>query len=368
MVTPAEVVGMDQKALDNVKALFQQQLDQGLHPGAAMAVYRHGKLVLDLHGGVADPDTGKPVDKDTLFVIFSCTKALAAFCWHIMWSRGMIELGHWLPEYWPEFAKNGKEDVEVRHILTHMGGFPDTPPELTPEKMADWGAAVTAIENAKLRYRPGEVISYHSLNFGWVIGEVVRRVDGRPISLFLKEEITGPLGMDDFYLGLPPDQEDRVAKLRWMVEEEKPPLVDIFNRPEIHQAVIPAANGISTARDLARFYAMLSMGGTLDGVDLVRPGIVKGFAVLQEEGEDVGNDRQVKLGLGVALDDPAMGRHRGDERYGATYGHGGLGSSIAWVEPDKRLAVAIITNGVRDRDSNQERLAALSNAVKDACP
>jgi|KNS7250_AmetaT_FD_contig_61_727209_length_2477_multi_3_in_0_out_0_1 CubicO group peptidase (beta-lactamase class C family) len=367
MVTSAQEVQMDQKGLDNVKALFNKQIDQGLHPGAAMAVYRHGKLVLDLYGGIANSETNKKVDKDTLFVIFSCTKALAAFCSHIMWSRGMIELGHWMYEYWPEFANNGKEDVEVRHILTHTGGFPDTPPELTPDKMTDWDAAVRAMENAKPKYKPGEVISYHSLNFGWVIGEVIRRIDGRPISQFLKEEITQPLGMNDFYLGLPADQENRVAKMDWMVEEEKPELVELFNRPEFHQAVIPAANGISTARDLARFYAMLSMGGTLDGVDIVRPGIVRGMAVLQEEGDDIGNDRYVKLGLGFALDDPAMGQHRGDERYGVTFGHGGLGSSIAWVEPDERLAVAIITNGVRDRASNTKRLAELSDAVKQAC-
>lgn len=367
MITPVETVGMDPKGLDRVKALFQEQLDQGLHPGAAMAAYRNGKLVLDLYGGLADREAKKPVSQDTLFVIFSSTKPLAAFCWHLLWARGQLEMGDWIADHWPEFAKNGKDRVTVRHILTHTAGFPETPPELTPDKMTNWEASVQAMENATLSYEPGKVIAYHSLNFGWVVGEVVRRVDGRPISRFLQEEVTGPLGMKDFYLGLPPEQEPRVAKLYAMEDCDSSDTVDLFNRSEAHQAVIPAANGISTARDLARFYAMLSMGGSLDGTEIVRPGVIKSFAALQEEGEDRTNGREIKLGLGFAIDDPGMGTQRGSGRYNHSIGHGGLGSSIGWVDLGSRLAVAIITNGVRGDESNTQRMIALSEAVRDAC-
>ena len=367
MVVAPESVGISAKGLEEVKALFHEQIEQGLHPGAAMAVYRHGKLALDIYGGMADTEAGKPVAEDTLFVIFSSTKPLVAFCWHILWERGQLEMGDWIGDRWPEFRRGGKEGVTVKHILTHTGGFPDTPPELTPDKLADWDACVEAVAKAPLRFQPGEAIAYHSLNFGWVVGEMVRRVDGRPISQFLKEEVTGPLGMNDFYLGLPASEEGRVAKL--YVTEEIPTLevVDVFNRPWAHQAVIPAGNGICTARDLARFYAMLGMAGTLDGVDVIRSGVIRSVAAVQEEGEDALSGDAVKLGLGFAVDDYRMGTQRSSGRYNHSIGHSGFGSSIGWVDLEERLAVAIITNGVRGEESNAERLRALSEAVRDAC-
>ena len=216
-------------------------------------------------------------------------------------------MGDWIGDRWPAFREGGKEDVTVKHILTHTGGFPETPPELTPEKMVDWDACVAAVAKAPLRFRPGEAIAYHSLNFGWVVGEVLRLVDGRPISQFLREEVTDPLGMKDFYLGLPPSEEHRVAKLYVREEIETPELVGIFNTPAAHQAVIPAGNGISTARDLARFYAMLSMAGTLDGVEVIRPGVIKSAAAVQEKGEDALSGQDVKAGAGLRRGRPANG-------------------------------------------------------------
>ena len=242
MVVSPESVGMNSQGLERVKALFREQIEQGLHPGAAMAVYRHGQLVLDLYGGMADVESGKPVTEDTLFVIFSSTKPIAAFCWLILWERGQLEMGDWVGDRWPAFREGGKEDVTVRHILTHTGGFPETPPELTPEKMVDWDACVAAVAKAPLRFRPGEAIAYHSLNFGWVVGEVLRLVDGRPISQFLREEVTDPLGMKDFYLGLPPSEEGRVAKLYVTEKIETPEMVDLFNasRRRIRLSFLPA--------------------------------------------------------------------------------------------------------------------------------
>ena len=367
MVTQAENVEMDSTGLERVKSLFHEQLNQGTHPGSAMAVYHHGKLVLDLYGGLANVESNRPVTKDTLFVIFSCTKAISAFCWHLLRERGQIELGHWIADYWPEFAKNGKEHVTSRHILTHTAGFPDTPKELTGDKIANWLAAVNAMEDAKLTHQPGNTIAYHSLNFGWVLGEIVRRVDGRPINKFLRDEVTTPLGINDLFLGLPPNLEPRVAKAYPMENYEAPEKVEFFNTHQAHQAVIPAANGISTARDLARFFAMLSLGGKLDGAELIRPGVIREISALQEQGKDRNSGRHVKLGLGVAIDDPSMGTPRGSGRYRHSFGHSGLGSCIAWANLESQLAVAIVTNGVRDDASNTLRLSALSDAVWDAC-
>ena len=207
------------------------------------------------------------------------------------------------------------------------------------------------------------------MNFGWVVGEVLRLVDGRPISQFLREEVTEPLGMKDFYLGLPPSEEHRVAKLYVTEKIETPEVVASLQRiPAAHQAVIPAGNGISTARDLARFYAMLGMAGTLDGVEVIRS-----WGYQERRSRSGGGEgralRPIRQSWGWASQWTTRGwaHRRSSGRYNHSIGHSGFGSSIGWLDLDKRLAVAIITNGVRGEESNGERLTALSEAVRDAC-
>ncbi len=354
--------------LSELKTLFQEQLDSGLHPGASMAVYHRGKLVLDIYGGIADIPTATPVNSDTMFVTFSCTKAISAFAWHILWERGQLELGHFLQEYWPEFGANGKETINFRHILTHTAGFPQTPATLNYTNVLDWDKVTKAMEEAKPIYKPGETIAYHSWNMGFVIGEIVRRIDGRVISRFLQDEVFDPIGINDFHIGLPPEKEARVATVYGMEGFSDSKKLEFFNTSKAHQAIIPASNGISTARDLARFYGMLSMGGSLDGVDIMRPGAIKGAAVQQLEGLDKAADypRWVKLGLGWAIDDPSMGSPSGEGRFDHSVGHGGLGSCVGWMDINHKLGVAILTNGVREPESNAKRLGALSDAIK-AC-
>ena len=146
MVVAANSVQMDHQALGRVEALFQEQIDQELHPGAALAVYRYGQPVLDIQGGLADQATGKPVSPDTMFVLFSSTKPLAAACLYILLERGKFDWDDLVSKYWPGFGQNGKETVTIRHILNHQGGFPDTPHEITLEKWSDWDAVVHALE------------------------------------------------------------------------------------------------------------------------------------------------------------------------------------------------------------------------------
>ena len=146
---------MDPKALEGVRELFQDQIARGLHPGANLAVYRHGNLVLDLVGGQANEETGKPVTRDTMFVLFSSTKPLAASCLYILWERGKFQWDDLVSKYWPGFGQNGKETVTIRHILNHQGGFPDTPPEITLEQWSDWDAIVQALEQTRPSTNPG---------------------------------------------------------------------------------------------------------------------------------------------------------------------------------------------------------------------
>ncbi len=374
MVTTSGGTQMNAEALRATEELFFKQIDNKLHPGAALAVYRHGELVLDLYGGVADTESGAPVVEDTMFVFYSCTKPLAAFGPYLLWERGKLDWDDPVAKYWPEFAKNGKDAVTVRHVMTHQAGFPTTPAELTWDKWQDWDAVVQALENVSLEYQPGSVLSYHPMNFGWMCGELVRRIDGRPFNEFIKEELTAPLGMNDTYVGLPPSLEGRVSKVHAMEDADAamrspianlPDLVSIWNRPEVHQAVIPAACGIGTARDLARFYAMMQGGGILDGVRLLKPETVAEVTKLQVEGADPANGSYNRLSLGMALADPRAGLSRTTNIH--TFGHAGAGTSVGWADPDSGLAVAIITNGFRPDGTNNARLAAFSQSVRSAC-
>lgn len=365
MVVAADTVQMDPKGLDRVEALFQEQIQQGIHPGSALAVYRHGKPVLDLFGGEADADAGLPVSSDTMFILYSSTKPLAAACIHILWERGQLGWDDPVAEYWPGFAKKGKGDVTIRHVLTHRGGFPETPPELTWDKWQDWDKVVQAMEEIKPDYPAGKVLAYHPRNFGWVIGELVARIDGRPFRQFLREEVTGRLDMKDTYVGLPAELESRVSKEHTTDDCDHPFQVSMYNKPEVHQAVHPAGGGIATARDIARFYAMMEGGGSLDGVKIFAPETVAEVTSLQVEGMDLTNERRTKRSLGFSLGDPRMGSSVTEDV--RTFGHGGAGTSVGWADPDSGLAMAYITNGYREDGSNYPRLAAMSQAVRDAC-
>jgi len=329
MVVAADTVQMDPKSLDRVEDLFQEQIQQGIHPGSALAVYRHGKPVLDLFGGEADADAGLPVSSDTMFILYSSTKPLAAACIHILWERGQLGWDDPVAEYWPGFAKKGKGDVTIRHVLTHQG------------------------------------VAYHPRNFGWVIGELVARIDGRPFRQFLREEVTGRLDMNDTYVGLPAELEGRVSKEHTTDDCDHPFQVSMYNKPEVHQAVHPAGGGIATARDIARFYAMMEGGGSLDGVKIFAPETVAEVTSLQVEGMDLTNERRTKRSLGFSLGDPRMGSSVTEDV--RTFGHGGAGTSVGWADPDSGLAMAYITNGYREDGSNLPRLAAMSQAVRDAC-
>ena len=364
MVVAAECAQMDPRGLNLVEALFNQQIETGGHPGAALAVYRHSKPVLDLFGGLADRETGRPVTSDTIFVLYSSTKAVTAACLHILWERGKFQWDDTVASHWPAFAQKGKEAVTIRHVMTHQSGFPDTPSHLTWERWHDWDAAVNAMEQIPLDYQPGRVIAYHARNFGWVLGELVRRIDGRPIDRFIREEITGPLKIEEFHLGIDPTMEERVSKLHAMEDCDRTSQVTIYNRPEVHTAVQPAGGGIATARGLARFYAMMAGGGTLDGVTTMKPDTVVEVTKPQAEGLDHILDRNVMRSLGLSLGDPRSATP-GNESI-RTFGHAGAGTSIGWANPDSGLALAYITNGFRAEATNTPRLAEISQLVIDA--
>ena len=365
-LTEPDAVSMDSQKLREIEELFKNQINMGLHPGAGLAVYRYGMLVLDLNGGLADSDSAKPVSEETMFVLFSSTKPIAASCLYILKDRGKLAWDDPVIKHWPKFGQHGKEAVTIRHILTHQGGFPETPKDLPWADWADWDKVVRAMEDAKPTYLAGEVLAYHPINFGWVIAELVRRIDGRPFNEFLAQELTGPLGMNDTYVGLPEDLEDRVSTIHLREDDADPNgYAAIFDRPEVHLCVVPGAGGIASAQGLARFYSMMERGGTLDGVTVLRPETVKEVTRLEVEGIDASLGQFARRSLGLALQDERMGSP-GDKPNNA-FGHGGAGTSVGWADPDSGLAVGYITNGFRGNDANIPRLTAISQAIRDAC-
>ena len=362
-LTTPDAVSMDSQKLEQLKQLFHQQISDGLHPGAGLAVYRYGNLVLDIHGGTANTEA---VTAETMFVLMSSTKPLTAACLYILKDRGQIAWDDTVATYWPEFAQNGKETVTIRHILTHRGGFPQTPESLPWSDWPDWGKVTRAMEQAATIYTPGETLAYHPINYGWVIAELVRRVDGRSFDRFIAEELTAPLGMSNTYVGLPPGLEDRVSPMHKMEDDADPSGYSAtFSEPVVLRSIVPGANGVATAGDLARFYAMMERKGSLDGTEVIRPETVEEAVELQVEGVDQSLGLFAQRSLGLALADERMGKSTGDPL--KTFGHGGAGTSIGWADFDSGLAVGYITNGFRGSVTNNARLADISQAVRDAC-
>jgi CubicO group peptidase (beta-lactamase class C family) len=361
---------IDTRALTEVARLFRDQLSPlRLFPGAALAVYHRGHLVLDLVGGYADTLCGEQVQQQTLFPLFSGTKPLGAVALWQQIERGRLGLDEPVAAHWPAFGQNGKDRVLIRHVLSHRGGFPTTPPELTPDRWGDWDAAMRAIEAMPLDHAPGTVSAYHFLTQHWVCAELVRRLDGRAYRDYLRHEITGPLGLDDTYVGLPVEFEDRVAKLHATdgTDDWGLGVLKMMSGLRLHRFVIPGGSGVATARDMARFYAAIASGGALDGARILRPETVERMLTIEVDGEmDPTFDVPVRRGLGFelgGLTDPR--RHwPGATCTMRTFWHGGFGSSVCWGDRDLGLAMAFMTNGVRRDEAGATARRDLSDAVR----
>jgi len=356
---------------DIVQIVLDELVSSGVELGLQVAAFVNGELVVDCWAGVADEATGRLVDGDTLFTSWSTTKGFVATCVHLLAERGRIAYDTPIAHYWPEFAAAGKEAVTVRQALSHTAGVPQMPDGVTPEMLTNWDAMVAAIAGHELLWEPGTKFGYHAFTFGWILGELVQRVDGRPIAQFAREELCAPLGIDDFFLGISDSEEPRVAPLESALppspedlpEIERqiaPPEVttaEVFNRPDVRRAVIPGAGGIMTARAVARHYAMLAGGGMLHGVWLLSPERVDEIRTPQTEHLlDLFGAKDV-MGLGYKLGGnaaegraPAMGEP-------GTFGHAGHGGSLGFADPARGLAFGLTKNRLRAWDDPTQSTA-----------
>lgn len=340
--------------------IFQTAVDEAIQAGEVgiqFAVYKDEELVVDVWGGVADQATGRKVDRQTLFNVFSVTKAITATAVHIQAERGLVSYDAPIARYWPEFAAHGKDTTTVRDGLSHRTGIPAMPAGVTPEQMADYDSMVNALANLEPVFEPGTTNAYHSYTWGWINSVVVERTDPqqRPFRQFVHEEIAQPLGIEDLWMGLPPEDEPRVAHMynseisiadQSTARGRSMPLQvagtqDVFGRSIVRQAVIPGAGGIYNAISSARFFALLANEGQLDGVRLLSPERVRGCLEPRPDTDklDVGRGTITRVSNGgFWLEAPGV------VGSGRILSHPGLGGSIGWADLDNRLAVAMCHN------------------------
>jgi CubicO group peptidase (beta-lactamase class C family) len=358
-----------------VQALLDDLVASDVERGLQVAAYRDGHLIVDAWAGVADLSTGRGVDGETLFTVFSSTKGVTTTVIHLLAERGQLDYDDPIATNWPEFAAHGKGQITLRHVLTHTAGIPQLPPDVA---LTDWAGMCRAVADLTPLWEPGTQPAYHGFTFGWILGEVARRADGRPIERIVAEDICQPLGSTSLFLGILDDVGERVATLEndpSIANAPDPPadslfaraLPDLkssdatFNRPAIRRAVIPAAGGIMNARSLARHYAAL-IGEGVEGVRLLPEERVVQATALQTDDTDLVTGLPSPKALGYALGRPTSAM---SERVSA-FGHRGYGGSIGFADPEYGLAFALTKNRLAASAPGEGTAEAVAAAVRRA--
>ncbi|HEX3786259.1 MAG TPA: serine hydrolase domain-containing protein [Pseudonocardiaceae bacterium] len=324
---------------------------------AQLCVLRRGKVVLDRAIGC---------QPDDLFWIFSASKPFVALLVHLLAERGKLALDDPVAEYWPKFGQRGKESITIRQVLRHRAGLPVARSRIRDAlAMTNWDRSTRAIERAHPSRPAGDVPAYHWLSYGFILGEVVRRVTGTPVEEFLRTEFLDPLGLADTSLGLPADRWSRHVPIHGHGRAGRISQV-YLNRRATRQAVIPAAGISTTARDLAQFYETLRRGGELDDVRVLAADTVEEARKPSSDGEsDALLHKPIRWAQGFQLGSPgrpgAMGQYSSPE----TFGHNGSNCCIGWVDPGRQLVVTYLTDQLMAHGA--AHLRAVSDAIINAC-
>ena len=351
----ADIQGSYDDLFTAVPTALAGLLDDG-DAGGSVAVFVDGEPVVDVWGGFADADRTMPWQRDTITGVYSVTKTMTALCALILADRGQLDVEAPVGRYWPEFAVAGKEKVLVRHLLGHTAGLPDWDGPVG--ELYDWPAATARLAALAPQWEPGTDAGYHSLTQGFLVGEVVRRVTGRTVGDFFAQDVAGPLGAD-FRIGLPAEHDYRVAPMVPPPSRDEdyaasapgggaPPAVGTAvrvrdgNSVAWRRAQIPAASGFGNARSVALVQSVMACGGAVRGLRLLSQAGCDRAREEQFNGVDRRLGMSVRWGLGYGL-------------FGSGLGWGGWGGSIVMVEPGDRMAVAYVTNQMREpADDNRE--------------
>ncbi|MET8280693.1 serine hydrolase domain-containing protein [Micromonospora sp. NPDC005174] len=381
MATQPQIHGDVDERYGRVADAFRDNFTSGGEVGAAVALYVRGRKVVDLYGGLADTRTGRPWTAHTPAVVFSCTKGILAICAYLLAQQGRLDLDAPVTRYWPEFGQHGKADIPVRWLLTHQAGLPALDRPLTLAEVLAWDPVIAAIEAQTPLWQPGTAHSYHSMTYGWLVGEVIRRVTGQLPGAYLRDSVAGPLGLRT-WLGLPAAERDSVA---WDLASppDADPFVDAvaergitmggayafpadadglvsFNDPVIQAAGIPGAGAVSTAEGLARLYAacVSDVGGgpLLTGASVDDAVVVRARGQQRHGPPDTGQ----RWGTGFLLhSEPA--RPLLGER---SFGHDGAGGNLAFADAYHEVGFGYVVNQMYG--AGDERANRLTAAVR-AC-
>ena len=354
-------------AFSEVREEFERSFAERGEVGASVCVIVDGEEVVDLWGGVADLSTGAAWEQDTVGLVFSCTKGATALCAHLLVERGELDLFAPVSRYWDEFGAAGKATLPVHMLLSHQAGLPAIR-EPIPANGCDWDAVVALLAAQAPFWEPGTRHGYHGITFGWLVGEVIRRVSGRSPGTFFRDEVADPLGLD-FWIGLPENVEPRVSPTRpfqpigdfrpsafhtaAMTEPESAAGLMMLNSGRYlqpaewdsrvaHASEMPSVNGITNARGLARMYRPLSLGG--DG--LVEPATLTAMAAVRSAGFDTSIREQTRFSLGFmkGVDARRAGGTATMLLSEAAFGHPGAGGSLGFADPSARLSFGYSMN------------------------
>jgi len=378
----ADLHGSVAPGFERVRAAFARNFDEHGEVGGAVCVVLDGRRVVDLWGGSADPLTGEPWLSDTLALVFSTTKGITAACIAMLVERGELEVDAPVARYWPEFAAAGKQDVTLRMVLSHRVGLPAIDGDFTLEEVLGHDAVCAAIAAQAPAWPPGSKHGYHVRSYGWMLGEIVRRVTGETLGAFIAREIAKPLGVD-FFLGLPEEQEVRVAPIIAPPKETDPKAIALreqfmgpdtllgralsgpsnlfeygpmWNTRALHAAEMPSSNGICSARGLARTYAALV--GEVDGVRLLSRESVARACEVQSEGSDAVILVPMRFGLGFSLP-PSLPPACPE----SCFGHAGAGGSLGFADSRRRLGFGYVMNQMKLGLVGDARASGLTEAL-----
>ncbi|MFI5837682.1 serine hydrolase domain-containing protein [Micromonospora sp. NPDC051300] len=348
-----------------VRAAIDELVSAGREAGVQVAAYLDGAPIVQEQAGLADTGAGRPMTADTPVHAVSTGKGLTATVVHVLAEQGRLDVDRPLADVWPEFARHGKDRITLRHVLTHTAGLPALPADVTRADLTDWTRMCKLLADATPLWAPGERLAYHAWTWGWLVGEVVRRVTGRSVSRVLAEDVAGPLGVErELFLAVPEAELPRLARLEdaglsalmtWAganlphFDAVAPPGVrpdaTTGADPDVLRAEVPSV-GTMSARAVARMYAALL--GPVDGVRLVSPDRLRAISAPAVRAREWVFGQESTFGLGYAVDDDG------------SFGTAGSGGSLAFAYPELGLTVAAVRNrlGAGDGDP-MERLRVL---------
>jgi len=367
-------------ATDEVKAThpaladgIRTALERG-DVGVQVAVWGPDGLVAEGWGGHTDTSATRPVDADTLFPVYSVTKGITAAALQVQVARGLLSLDDLVVEHWPEYGQSGKEATTVLDVVTHRAGLTEMPDDATPEHTADWDWMVERLAGMTPVYPPGTTNAYHSVTWGWLVGELVRRTDPahRPFCAFLQQELFDPLGIDDAYMVLPPAEDDRVATVSGQIFWPRRPVVDLVEGsvgPGNYRSCSPSGGLVTTARATARYYAMLANGGELDGVRILPEELV--LAALEPRPDALADDATADRVRYIGRGGWWLGGEAPPAEPLVAFGrrmlwHPGLGGSTGLADLDRGVGAVICHNRLFRWEAvprDEHPLGAITEAV-----